>query len=504
MTRPLLGLAAVLAAAAAGSAQIREPRPEVDPTGTEVFRGLLDAAGVKPADDRALNREPSARGLILVVIGLPKEPTGAVALAESSRKVLAGGGAVLIATEDAASLADFFPDATPLSAVGERAYAKSDATCFAGKRWSPFAVAPEAGLADRVLSQECDGWFRQWPRVVTNRPSGLHLGRGGRSKFVHPIGYLPPATINGPDGQNWPTDRAVAYAGAGPASSPHRCCVVADTGVFLNQSMWAPDPRDRTRLGTDNFAFANQLVEWLRGEEKRATCVFVENGNVVPSFTDLRFRPAGSAPEPPPITQDMLIAMEQKLVDAANSKLAEAQTRDRFNRFLTGTPPADRFPQLLRGLAVFGSLALVGWLVRRAWKNRHAPDVPAGPKPAAGAATGGPLAERGAELARSADLSGPVREFVRLVFAGQGLPPGPPPRKMPRVEVTGPGAPRLRDDLRALWEVAFPARPVPLNFARWKELEPVLDAVRKAAAAGRWRFADPTAPPPPHAPGGAA
>lgn len=509
MTRFLLSFGMFSVLTSGAYAQVREPRPEIPATGTQVFRGLLDVSGVKATDESALNREGAGSGLILIVIGVTKQADD-VKVAEWSRKILGEGGAVLIATEDAASLADFFPDETPLSVVGEKAFATRDTSCFAGDGWAPFIFPVESGFDlgfGGPPRDEVDRWFNQMRRVATNRPSGLSLAPGKASKFVHPVGRLPLSTrINGPNGQPWPESRALMYAGGGRRDDPHRCCVIADTSVFINQAMWAPDPLDRTRLGTDNLAFSSRLIDWLRGPQKRSACLFVENGDIVTSFDEVKFRLPGSEPEVPPITQDMLIQMEQKLVDAANKKLAETQMQDKFNRFLTGTPPNDRFPRLLRALAVLGSLLLVGWLFRRSWKSRHAPEVPPVPKPAGTAANAGTLDERGAELSRLADLSGPIREYVRLMFVGQGLPSGRLPRKMPQVEVTGSGASQLRQYLRELWDLAFPAQAVSINFARWKELEPMLEAVRRAAVAGRWRFTEFPAPPPAptSAPGGAA
>ena len=49
----------------------------------------------------------------------------------------------------------------------------------------------------------------------------------------------------------------------------------------------------------------------------------------------------------------------------------------------------------------------------------------------------------------------------------------------------------MSDSVRRLWEEAN--TDVPLAYSRWKELEPILAAVRSAAEADRWRFAPITA-----------
>ena len=63
--------------------------------------------------------------------------------------------------------------------------------------------------------------------------------------------------------------------------------------------------------------------------------------------------------------------------------------------------------------------------------------------------------------------------------------------------LTAPKADRLevikavRANLRILWEVAYGADPKPIPYSRWKELEPMIDVVRRAADEGRWQFAAP-------------
>jgi hypothetical protein len=59
---------------------------------------------------------------------------------------------------------------------------------------------------------------------------------------------------------------------------------------------------------------------------------------------------------------------------------------------------------------------------------------------------------------------------------------------MPGVEAHGPDAKTLRGHLRILWEVAYGANPKPVTYSRWKELEPMIETVRRAAGEGRWTF----------------
>lgn len=526
MTRFALTVVLLGFAGAAARADVIEPEPaEPDPTGTQFFRGLLAFAGVRPLatpdgiiedapvpEDRRERALPEARGIILIVVGVPRRADPNFNLAALSARVLRDGGAVLIATENPASLADFFPDAAPLSVVGEKAFTLKESSRFNANGWCGFAMPtrnPDDPGFGRIFNRNRPAepdWFDRFPRVATNRPSGLVLREGSKTQYVRPVGRLPKsARIGGPEGQNWPTDRYLVTAGAGPDTHPFRAAVVADTSVFINQMMTAPDPGDPTRLGTDNLAFAVDLLDWLRGPERRSACLFVENGDIIPEFDELKFSvPADDAVPPVPVPNIDLQALERRVLDGVTDAIDKFQAADHVNRFLARDE--SRFSQMLQIVAAGAAAVFAFFLLSRTWASRHRPDVPPPPKPPVSRGAG--LADRGAELARSADVSGPVRGYVRLLFVGRGLPGGRFPRKMPPVEVTGPGRAQLRADLRELWDLAT-ADPQPLNFARWKELEPVIEAVRRAGDRGQWRFLDgppnlPPAAPTPVAPGGAA
>ena len=83
-----------------------------------------------------------------------------------------------------------------------------------------------------------------------------------------------------------------------------------------------------------------------------------------------------------------------------------------------------------------------------------------------------------------------LREYLRELFLSRGLvlPEGDPPRKLPAVEATGMYSQELRSHLKVLWTVAFEPKPKPIGYARWKELEAMIDAVKRTAENDEWRF----------------
>jgi hypothetical protein len=107
------------------------------------------------------------------------------------------------------------------------------------------------------------------------------------------------------------------------------------------------------------------------------------------------------------------------------------------------------------------------------------PDVPVGS-----------LGHRRLELLRSADYGPVVRPVVRQLFQDRGMPAEYTGDKLPPLDIDVRHPQFLRDSIRTLWAEARSAAPI--TFGRWKQLEPLLAAVRAAAEDDRWRFLDPS------------
>ena len=111
----------------------------------------------------------------------------------------------------------------------------------------------------------------------------------------------------------------------------------------------------------------------------------------------------------------------------------------------------------------------------------------------AGSAAPGSVARRREEVLQTGNYAEYVREYLRDLFAERGfpVPPGPAASELPAVTATGPDAKAVKANLRILWGVACGADQKPIPYSRWKELEPMIDVVRRAADEGRWQFAAP-------------
>lgn len=490
------------------------PPEVVAPDGTEYFRGLFDFVGIRPLDHPdGLFLEPqhdpefgnplenrTAERSILVLMGDPTAQSESIRdPAGLAKEVLMHGGAVLIAVDGNArqgrplDLGDFFPRRTGLTATGERVYCPNDADCFGAFARCPFARPRSPSLFEFPAPVE---WrlFENLTRVATYRPTALVLSDPSPYARAEIARFPRGSRVGGGDGQPIDRDRRLAVAGAGTTSDrPFRSLVVADPHLFSNFMLTAANPQDPKAFGTDNLEFAMRTVEWLREPVERKRCLFVENGVVKPRFDEIRYSAPRPGIPPIPIPSPTDPRIQAMITDGINSAIAKAEDANVFNRAITGRPDSPRYNSVLVWLGIAAVTALLGWLLRRAWKARHSPDRVVAPKLPTVAKPGktlpGPFAVRERELAAATDLSGPVGEYLREMFRARGLPADAVGGKMPRVEVNAGRAPELLADLRTLWGVAFPSGPAPLNFARWKELEPMIDAVRRAADRGRWRFA---------------
>ena len=178
-----------------------------------------------------------------------------------------------------------------------------------------------------------------------------------------------------------------------------------------------------------------------------------------------------------------------------NKEVADWQDSDGPNKAILGDADNDRrFIGVLRFLAVLLAILVVLGFLRRSWKARYDADrspVPTDTGRVAASGLPGSFARRREELLQAGNYTVVVREYLRDLFAERGLPDADTDgwRDMPRV--TGPDAKRLKNDLNVLWNVAYSSTARPVTFSRWKEIEPMLEAVRESALEGRWQFAIP-------------
>jgi hypothetical protein len=296
--------------------------------------------------------------------------------------------------------------------------------------------------------------------LATNQPSYvLPL-----DKSLHILATFPPSCrIEWGEKQN-PTRQA--YIVASEAKSPNRLLVIAGHGVFLNEMMVQPD--------NDNFACAENCINWLTNGGKRKRVLMVEEGRIQANFNV-------------PLTVKPVLPIPSSSV--VNKILHGLEEENFFNQLLVTLFGRDRILRVVllfisAGLLVFG----ISRLVRaRYHTERGVPQLIGGAPPAAGQVPvmtrreravirGGNLWEAARALARSC--------FEKEPWLGHGAGP-------PRVVVAGWWRRRrLARQVRSLWELAYGTAPVPVPPHKFPRVAAAVEEVQAALASGTLRFED--------------
>ncbi len=146
------------------------------PSGSQLFRALLDFAGVSPVDNQTMSRPALISKTIVIVYGAPKNAILAKMVQDEVRHVLLRGGNVLIATDKEIVLADYLPnnagDAYLLSAD-----VRDPIKCLPGYPECPF-VSPGLALNLEGPVTPEQNPFAGLNKVATNRPGAIFVSRG--------------------------------------------------------------------------------------------------------------------------------------------------------------------------------------------------------------------------------------------------------------------------------------------------------------------------------------
>ncbi len=497
----LSGCALLLALAVSAPARGEPPAAAGPPRdgGTQLFRGLLHHYKVAPVPIGRPGVGPDPledvrfqnKNVLIVVYGDPGRRTKAVATLV--RNTLAKGGAVLIAADSFLNLSPFFPDGEDLEIVGNTVTDPGGANSYAGQRTCPFVKPYALGRGEPKLGEEL---FAGFDRLATNSPSALRISK--RPPYLGRTVALFPDTAQFTGGKlTIPLGRtdSFAAAGIGTGRETYRCLVMANAAVLSNDMLYSsadPEP-------TDNFAFVVKLVPWLQGPEKRKSCLFIENGVVQDRFDEFDFAqvPATEPPKPkmPPIPAPRLPdPMDRKFQEGASKFASEVATRIEDNDSFKNALARDTRAYV----AVVGTLFVMAMILasillrRRVWGSgmaRNYQPIPADPLRLGRDAALGSFAHRRLEILRGSDFRAPFAEFVKLLFHERGYPEGYRGDRCPKIEAEGRSRAHLLDSVRRLWTEAHLHADAPLAYTKWKELEPILAAVRSAAVANRWRFA---------------
>jgi len=267
---------------------------------------------------------------------------------------------------------------------------------------------------------------------------------------------------------------------------------MADRDVLTNDMLYSSADAE----ATDNFPLAVKLVPWLLGPEKRTKCLFIEDGVEQTRFDEFDFSqvPSGSPKMPPPPMPKLPDPMDRKFQEGASKAASEVATRlednDSFKNGLSRDTRA--YVAIVSVIAIIAVLFASVLLRSRIWGNRQARDfqpIPADPLRLGEDAPLGSFAHRRLELLRGNDFRKPFTEYVLLLFRERGFLGGFVDARLPKIEAEGRNRSYLIDSVGRLWDEVAGNAAKPLAYTKWKELEPILAAVRAAADADRWRFA---------------
>jgi hypothetical protein len=473
--------------------QEANPAPELPPWGTEVFRGLLGFSGCTPYHG-FLRNQPLAnsayRGIIVVVSGKIRddEPEREREVAEYVRRCVENGGSVLVAVRDPYDLSRLLPVPVEYAVTtpGLRFFGEGntpDSLPEDQRPDCPIVSAKPFGLDALIRPDQSSekNPFKGFPRIATYRPACLEPTVDSPRHSV-PLAWLPPdCRVEMRRGRRMPRNAPFAIGsdtGGGGAGSG-KLIVMADERVLSNQMIALP--------GTDNLPFALKLIALLKGPEdrERNKVIFVENGRYKDSFDDVKFNVNQTPPLPIPPPQ-MIDQLGTQLADAM---VDQVDRTDAINGLLSKNQVF--YARMIAVLIVILTGLALLILAARSVTARHKPDratLPVAPlarvRPAKGL-----VGQMRQEVIVAGDFGPLVRDYCRELFAACGLPPGshdrlPPVSYKGRVENT----PALLADLTKLWATTYGPQ-TSMTLATWKDLEPMLQRVWRAAEAGRWSFA---------------
>lgn len=450
--------------------------------GTQLFRGLLHHFKIQPMGPEQLTFD---KNTIVIVLGDSGRNQQQVAVFVN--QTLLAGGAVLIATDTKLDLNPFFPKKGELKISGDGVFDLRGQNSYFGIDTSPFVVP--AALIPNDPSPE-EQLFSGFSRIATNAPSRLQIT--ARPPMLGRTVAVFPNTVSLRGNVRVPLKRSDSFAAAGVGKKPdtYRCLVMADQSVLANDMLYSSADTEPT----DNFAFAVRLVPWLQGPEQRTTCLFIEDGQVVSKFDEFDFASVQSNPTPKLPVPKLPDPMDRKFQAMASKVVSEVVTKaednDSFkNALARDTRSYIAFVSIIVVLvAILASVLLRG----RIWKSGHVRNfqpIPVDPLRLGKDVALGSFGHRRLEILRGQDFRGLFSDFVKLMFLERGYPADASNDRCPKIESDLKNRRHLLESVRRLWTEAIVRSKKPLGYTQWKELEPMLAAVRSAAEANRWRFA---------------
>lgn len=464
-----------------------QPKPQQLPANdasTTLFRGLLHFHKVQPESIGNLRQGYDYSKLIVVVHGEPSSQ----AVRNACRSALGQGGAVLYAADTPTALSGIFPNPADVRITGDRVTYTEPGLLDRGVMNRPLALPMPLDEPSPFFGIE---------RVATLDPSYCLSPRVPADVPVKPVAaFMSGATVFAPDGRVVKGGGILALPFALATTDDRlktRCMIVADPDVFSNRMIYTSG---REESPTDNLKLANNTVQWLKGGS-RTKCLFIENGREQLKFDEFEFSsvPVGPPLPPPPnipvpdITDEKF---QQMLANETNKMVDQAQRNDVFDRGLLSVFQGRKGVLLavLAGLLVAVAYIIFRWrAVTDRYRSTFRP-IPKDPAMLGPDVPVGSIEHRRLELLRSADYGPALRQVVRQLFQDRGLPAESTGDTLPALDIAVARPQFLRDAIHSLWAVV--RSPAPIGFGRWKQLEPLLAAVRAAADDDRWRFVAPS------------
>lgn len=474
-------VALLLAVVVVFPAFAQQPRAQALPPNDEsttLFRGLFHFHKIEPEGASNVLARNDYSNLIVVVLCDPKNQN----VVNICRSTIRSSGAVLIAADTNMSAGTFFPDATDITITGGRVLSSRPEGVDNDQTNRP--------LVQPVSSTDLNP-FTGTRQVATNQPSFLIPTKLPPGFRMRTVAEFPRGTTVVQSERVVPGlgQLPLPFALATEDRGSLRCMVLADPDVFSNRMIYTSG---RAENATDNLKFANNTVQWLKGNG-RTRCLFIDrDGKPAQRFDEFQFSsiPLGPQVPPPPIPNIDITdpELQKGLTDAVNQTVDRAQQNDVMNRGILNAFQG-RKSVLLAVLAVI--LLLLTYVVFRfrtivSWYRRRFRPIPRDPAMIGPDVPVGSLEHRRLELLRSADYGPVVRPVVRQLFQDRGLPAEYTGDKLPPMDIDVRRPEFLREAIRSLWVVLHTT--APLGYGRWKQLEPQLAAVRAAADDDRWRF----------------
>ena len=464
---------------------------ELKANGTDLFRGLLHFNKITPLREGMVTRPAGAARMVLIIYGLPQTNEQ---LAEISR--YSNSALTIIAVSEECNLTRLAPNvrheygvATPGLTCTQK-YLTPESLHATQWRDCPFVKSTPIDFAGIVPIDTTPEWnpFRGFGRIATRHPASLRKLNQNPSISSVALAYFMPNSCLDRNGKTLPPGQPFAIGTQNRTHNYQSAIVLANEDILSNQMIALSD--------TDNLPFAMKLIKsfehFLAEPPGETYCAFFENGERKTRFDDVTFSVKPSSEMPP------LPFPPPQLIDKLGTQVADGMA-DQLDRSDAANSLFNKnqryYAYLLRLLVLILAGMAILFFARRAFVNRYRNERTAMPiaplarvKPAKGL-----VGQMRQDILIGGDYGPVIREYLRELFSATGLRAGSGEMAhagLPAVHYDGraENKPALLADLTKLWTTAYgPTGRIPLS--AWKELEPMMLRVWRAAEAGRWRFA---------------